>query len=54
MVSPDTVISTRTMRDIARLDSPTAELIALVAGEVFAARFADEILAALSGADTAD
>lgn len=54
MVSPDTVISSRKMRDIARLDSPTAESIASVAGEVFAARFADEILAALSGADTAD
>jgi len=53
-MSPDAVISSRKMRDIARLESPTTESIASVAGEAFAARFADEILAALSGADTAD
>lgn len=47
MVSPETVISDRKLREMSRLPDLTHDAIAAVAGEVFAQRFADEIVAAV-------
>ena len=48
MVSPETVLSDRKLREMSRLPEFTPESVATVAGEIFARRFADEIIAAVA------
>lgn len=48
MVSPQTVLSDRKLREMSRLPEFTPESVAAVAGEIFARRFADEIIDAVA------